>query len=491
MPSADEKNEREHFPWEDPTNITGDPIPTPAATEQNLEDTGEINVPPDLAAGAEQENLNIEPEKENDSRRFLLTPPPQTVPEEDYSRPKRDTLIDSPPEMAPEEPVQRFDALAGTPAAIQQPDIAEHTPRPAEIIEEKPLQPEALQHDFCISQKESEQVMDLDGALKLGIIGAKQTGKSYLFQGMVYRAMAPDRSGAMSRFLKGGRIDLLKTEVEDTKVFELTLQEFAKQYAEWDRLHATQIEQQIWYKLRLQYKCGLFGMQRKAMDIEFLDASGEALETFDVDSSEMGSLWEQAYLHARVVVFCLPMWAVFNNGLSQQELKHMKGHLENFDKVAQKFNTLREKHGVDQPVRCVLALTMADDPRVSMTQLQDRWILSLLDEETRHRGRSVMWHHLAQVRTSRGLNRYLESARQISEVLNEACLAHEDGRIQSIPGRLNFGAGRPWILPVSAIHGGKLTEVERTGIVPQLPPMPVHVELPLLIAVCETYNAMM
>jgi len=334
--------------------------------------------------------------------------------------------------------------------------------------------------------------MDLQDVLKIGILGGKQTGKSYLFQSMVFRTQAPDNSGALTRFLKGGRVDLLQTEMNGSLVYELELQEFAEKYAEWDRLAQNNFDNQIWYKLRFQYRCGLLGLSRNTMDIEFLDASGEALSELAVDDPSMASLWERAYLHAKVVVFCLPMWAVWHHPLSEEDLHLRRMYRKDFGKVAQRFNTLRSKKGVDHPVRTVLALTMADDPRVSLESVKERWIRTLLNEEHLDQsGRCAMERHLQLVRSSRGLNQYLESTRQISDAMQEAFLSHRDSRLQSYPGRLNFGAGDPWIIPVSAIDGQRLQEVERTNCRPDLPPSPVHVELPLLIAICEAYNAMM
>jgi hypothetical protein len=65
------------------------------------------------------------------------------------------------------------------------------------------------------------------------------------------------------------------------------------------------------------------------------------------------------------------------------------------------------------------------------------------------------------------------------------------------PSELNFGYGLPWIVPVSAVDGNKLEQAEADREhAPKYryvgaAPIPAHVELPLLAAMCEHHNALM
>ena len=86
-------------------------------------------------------------------------------------------------------------------------------------------------------------------------------------------------------------------------------------------------------------------------------------------------------------------------------------------------------------------------------------------------------------------------ARKVSEAVFREFDASHDPRISGIPERIEFGGGRPWFVPLSAIDGATLDSWEqgkakkpRAGL---RPPVPVHVELPLLVALCDGHNALM
>ena len=60
---------------------------------------------------------------------------------------------------------------------------------------------------------------------------------------------------------------------------------------------------------------------------------------------------------------------------------------------------------------------------------------------------------------------------------------------------LDYGYGAPWLIPVTAIDGAQLARVEasRVSDAERLrigPPVPAHVELPLLIAMSDQHNAL-
>jgi hypothetical protein len=73
--------------------------------------------------------------------------------------------------------------------------------------------------------------------------------------------------------------------------------------------------------------------------------------------------------------------------------------------------------------------------------------------------------------------------------------------VGAIPQTLTFGKGTPWVVPLSAIDGARLEQLEKHYPKPDDParlretrrgaPIPVHVELPLLVALCERENALM
>lgn len=321
---------------------------------------------------------------------------------------------------------------------------------------------------------------------RLGIIGGKGVGKSYLFQAMVYRAQNARMSGALSYFLDTAGIELVRTLSRDHCARTVNLHRFNGDYECWTRLGTTLATSQPWYRLTLPYRTGFLGHTRAAMEVEFFDGSGE--QFFEAKDPLNRGLWELAYREARVMAFCLPLWALFPSAdLSAAERRERDGLIESFHEVVQNYKDMRRRLGLCRPVRTLLALTMADDRRCGLPELRDHWIGGYLQRPQAF---------LAQTRTGRGIARYLANARRVSQALLDEFAAIPSPGLARIPDLLDLGAGRPWLIPVSAIHGDALEHLEREYPNPderpaRLPPVPVHVELPLLVALCVRGNALM
>jgi hypothetical protein len=205
--------------------------------------------------------------------------------------------------------------------------------------------------------------------------------------------------------------------------------------------------------------------------------------------AEREETWKEAFLHAGIMVFCLPLWAAFpatGEVLSAQDWEARESVIQGFDAVVRHFRDLREKYGATHPVRSILALTMADDRRSALTTLRNRWITPFMERPR---------PHLDAMRTASGVARYLASARQISKAVFREFDTSHDPRISGIPERIEFGGGRPWFVPLSAIDGATLDSWDQGKVskprVGLRPPVPVHVELPLLVALCDSRNALM
>ena len=322
---------------------------------------------------------------------------------------------------------------------------------------------------------------------KLGIIGGKGVGKSYLFQAMVYRTYAGQQAGSLAYYLDRGSIRLFSALTYQDQARSVNLVNFVKNYAVWNRLPQTQVDTQYWYRLRLPYRTGLLGRGRSVLDVEFFDGSGEILQLPN-PGGEYTELWQTAYLNAQVMVFCLPLWVAFPDAaLSPSDWQWRDEVLAGFEQVIQNFTDLRERYRYTQPVRSMLALTMADDRRSGLKTLRERWIAPYMDAPLRY---------LSRLRSGRGIARYLANARKISEALHKEFAATTDPVVAAIPHKLDFDGGKPWLIPVSAIEGSRLDKLEKEYADPdQRPraqaPVPVHVELPLLVALCERENALM
>lgn len=332
-----------------------------------------------------------------------------------------------------------------------------------------------------------EVAFDRRGTTRVGLLGGKGVGKSYLFQAMVYRTLDGRHSGALSYYIDHDTVRVYQTRDRSSVPRSAIPSEFVQEYRSWLRLGQTNLAGEQWYRLRLQFRTGLFGRRRSFLDIDFLDGSGESLEMGL--STEREATWRAAFLDASVMVFCLPLWAAFpasGGVLSAADWEAREDAVQGFDAVVRHFRDLREKHEATHPVRSILALTMADDRRAALTTLRNRWITPYLEEPRLH---------LEAMRTGSGVARYLASARQVSAAIFREFDASQDPRISGIPERIEFGGGRPWFIPLSAIDGASLDSWEQgKATKPKAglrPPVPVHVELPLLVALCESHNALM
>ncbi len=288
----------------------------------------------------------------------------------------------------------------------------------------------------------------------------------------------------MSRFVDNTR--LFQAIQQKDRARRLSLSDFVRRYVGWARLPATFMGSQFWYRLRLSYRAGLFGKTRSSMDVNFFDGSGEGF--FEASRSPgLNRLWKGGYLDARVMVFCLPLWVAFpGTRLSPRDWQERSHFLQGFERVVLNYEELRRENKRTHPVRSILALTMADDNRGALTTLYERWIAPYL--EAPH-------VYLRRLRSGSGITQYLAEARRVSAALHQELSASSDPRVSSIPQALDFGA-RLWVIPTSAIEGSRLDRIEReygsSDARPELhAPVPVHVELPLLLALCERTNALM
>jgi len=326
-----------------------------------------------------------------------------------------------------------------------------------------------------------------DAVRRIGILGGKGVGKSYLFHAMIYRLLDSGQSGALSTFVEGAGVKLAQRLYDQSVMRRREAEEYIFNYRTWTRLRTTLEMQQSWYRLSLPYRTGPFGWRQSQLEVEFFDGSGEVLSSKDPAYRE---LWIQTYGDVRVMIFCLPLWAAFPGaGLSKQDLAERDLVLQSFFKVVGTFRNFHDELQPDKKIRTLLALTMADDQRTALTALRENWIASFLQDPT---------HYLNRIGTDRGIALYLQNARKVSSIVHEEFAASQFADVRGIPQKLDFGTGAPWIVPVSAIDGQRLLQLERQhpdererALQGHAPPTPVHVELPLLVALCEHTNALM
>jgi hypothetical protein len=382
--------------------------------------------------------------------------------------------------LSSDEPDTAEDGFSGAAPVYPFPPVSGTAKEPSRTASAPPVE-EPYPDEFFEKEDDGEP-FDLQGVEKLGIIGGKGVGKSFLFQAMVYRTYAKNQAGAMSLFLDKAR--LFQALQREDKARRLSLSEFGNKYMSWGRLPQTILANQRWYRLRLHYKTGILGGKQSRMDVEFFDGSGEGF--FEATRTRgISKLWRDGYLNARVMVFCLPLWVAFpGSRMTAADRRQRKDILEGFERVVQNYEELRSEGHAEQPVKSILALTMADDPRSALSTLYDKWIAPYLDAPQLY---------LPKLSRESGIARYLANARRVSEALHQELAASRDPRVSSISQALDYQGGRPWLIPLSAIEGTLLDRIEREKLqVDDRPaPVPVHVELPLLVALCERHNALM
>ena len=401
---------------------------------------------------------------------------------------------DSPTGTAPQRAASElpFPVVKSEPSPVQpEAASAEEPPQgPGEgsTAETKPYSDE----DF---EKERETLAQ-DGATTLGIVGGKGVGKTFLFQAMVYRTYDSSQSGALSSYLDG--IRLFRAVKRQDSAQRMNLARFVKRYEGWGRLPQTKLDFQEWYRLCLRYRTGIMGRRRSSLDVEFFDTSGEHIAQTWTSATRV--LWREATLNAQVMVFCLPLWAAFpGDVLAPEDWDRRQQYLEEFEQVVLNYTEMREASKQDHPVSSILALTQADDRRSGLRTLYNRWIRPYMESP---------YPYLRQLRRGGGAARYLANARKVSAAVHEEFAAARDRKVGAIPRSLDFGRGKPWLIPVSAVDGDVLDRLDPEGdgdakvpdrperkpaavSGPLAPPVPVHVELPLLVALCERSNALM
>lgn len=339
-------------------------------------------------------------------------------------------------------------------------------------------------------------------ALRIGIVGGKGAGKSYLFQSLVYRVSDLERRGCLAPFLRRSRPSVLTARSQSDEAEDLIVDDLLKLYAEWRTLPQTTFDDQCWYKLRFEINTGWFGQRGTPVDIDFFDASGEALafrqargmDGLDNDNDThriMEGVYE-SYAQATVMVFCLPAWAALPaRGLTNEERDRRKVYLDHYNRVVHYYIDTRKRLNLRHPVRTILALTMADDPRADLETLRLPWLSPFLDRQT-------AWRYHARLEKAGHIAQYLDNARKVSQYLRERMRQTDDKAVRNAPGELDFGAGEPWIVALSAIDGQRLARADKAHDEHDLAtldelgtPHPAHVELPLLMALSERYNALM
>jgi GTPase SAR1 family protein len=330
----------------------------------------------------------------------------------------------------------------------------------------------------------------------LAFVGGRSVGKTYLFQALVKQLMDVENAGALSYFIKDPVRLFRKAVGED--VFSSTNEyDYIQNYEKWVRLDPTQIAAQNSYQLRVPIRTGWLGKTIKHMYVEYFDGAGERLAGGDEIAV---TTWFHNYADAEVMVFCLPFWAAFPTSeyddsplMSEAYKEELQETIKSFDTIVKNYVDMRQIKGIKTKVKCVVALTQADQIKHTTLgqELADSWLLpfKLELEREEHEIIDQVDEYRRGLSTGKGVNLYLENARNLSDILRQKIKRNK--AINRSLSLLDFGSGEPWLIPMSAISGHDLDRVAQGGTPPMHSPIPAHVELPLLVALSQYCNALM
>ena len=327
---------------------------------------------------------------------------------------------------------------------------------------------------------------------RLAIMGAKASGKTYFFHSLVFRLSATKgRLGALNKFVDGKSIHLFEAFMKTGKASKITMERFLRNYQSWNQLEFTRSEGD-WYRLEIPYRNGWLGRNTQSFDVDFIDASGEAF--FEAPINNNRETWD-IFAEAETLVFCLPTWVAFPKReiMKEKDWQERDNQLEGFSKVVKNYSDVHEIHKKNgkfksKDVKSILVLTMADDPRSNLEELKKTWIHPFQHSRGSRRLNKSL-------NSNQGIMRYLSDAQYISNQIYKE-FENASDRIFKIINIINFGKNKPWIIPISAIDGETLLEYENNRIeknledADELLPIPVHVELPLLVSFTDKFNAL-
>jgi hypothetical protein len=306
----------------------------------------------------------------------------------------------------------------------------------------------------------------------LALFGGPASGKSFLFQAMVHRCQSRRFAGALTPLLGRGAIT-----VDIDGSARNGLQTILREYAGWQTLGSTLHDRPSFYRLSLPYSSGWLGRSVSRLRIELPDLAGEIY--VQGNDGPSAARWNALAVESRVLIFCLPFWAVFPAAkISDETQQRAKMQLDAYERVVNQVMAARKAAGAEPPLILVV-LTMADDRRCGLAELRDIWLPD----------KDLVEPLLVRLRNMRSLMAYLQDARKISDYLR-TCFEVDPERARLIELLEDQGHPSPWILPVSAVDGRVLERDQQQLPPPGHPPMPIHVELPLLLALCEQTRAL-
>ena len=339
--------------------------------------------------------------------------------------------------------------------------------------------------------------------LRVALLGGAHSGKRALFQAMAYRAGGRRRAGALASLLGPGAGKVRCLGAESRPAADET-ERLARAFEGWRCLNSDLDEAPASkphspagrYRLELPYPTGWLGRPVARMQVDLFPTSllpqhtpQPAPPTTPLPTP-LPQDERELLRRTRVLIFAVPFWACLPRPDVGEEV--VAAGREHLDVLGQQVLAVKEARQGGERASIFLALTLADDERGGLPDLREAWIHRAIEGHRRHANR---------LRRPQYLLTYLQNARRISEHLHRVLAGAEAGALRSAAPPSSAaavhelleleGPERTWLLPVSALDARIAEHVAAGGAAPGEPPVPAHVELPLLLALCEHAEALL
>lgn len=323
--------------------------------------------------------------------------------------------------------------------------------------------------------------------VRLGLLGGTNVGKTYLLNGMFHRLQGGSRlGGALAALISdshGLRLFCKRTKDGSTTTTRAKLTQVLRPYLNNEKIASTVTDDETWFALDLPCNLGSLKSNPNEISIKIVDSRGEDIaQKLNVSSIRD---WAQKFVNTDVMIFCLPLWVLFpGDHLEASDKTFVHEAFTAFEQIVENVSDAMKQEAL-RPVPTVLMLTMADDDRVDggseLDSLQENWI---------NDHRENFAEHMRQLRTPKGMMNYLSNAREMSEFIDALVERNGNASAYQLVRQLNFGSGKPWLIPVSAIDGNEILDVGLYADEITNEPVPVHVEFPILLGILHKMKAL-
>lgn len=322
---------------------------------------------------------------------------------------------------------------------------------------------------------------------RLTIVGAGNSGKSYVFRGMVASILAAS-TGPLGFFLRNARPRL--DELPLRRVLKggapaafavANLDLFLEDYLQWRVLSRTTDDAWNLYRLVVDYRDGLL---ERSLVVQHMEYKGEWSDA----RRALSSGFFRYVGESDIIAVVLPAWAVWPT----QEYRRWSGqqpdpqlrpeyHRHWLQDFRVSVEAQRANSGVGGRIRWMFLLSQFDSPNHNLAGAREKWVRPFME--------SLMSR--AAWRTGAGAHALLRDVGRWSQHLGEALALTQDPRLASLLDTFAYGNEPPVLLPVSAFDGARMNQASQSASALDQSPVPVNCEVPILLGLAWDMGIML